>query len=138
MEKRTLNRYYLQRLSELTGFKDNGDVDLQNSVICIDDNDDIIAAIVVGNVTDIQTLGKTLPENVKDEKGSAQVLLLYMDNISSYGYLYDLLREFLGQLLSFKILWCPNSEYTSEILLNRLGFQCHINGITQTYYIMMN
>ena len=138
MEKLTLTEYYLQELTEKTGFQDYGDVDFQSSVLYIDDNGSIVASIVVGNVTNVPTLGEALPENVKDKKGSAQVLLLYMDNISSYGYLYALLREFLGPLLPFKILWCLNSEYTPEILLTRLGFQYHINGIIRTYYMMMN
>ena len=138
MEKLTLTEDYLQELTEKTGFQDNGDVDFQNSVLSVDDNGSVLAAIIVGNVTNLPTLGESLPENVKDEKGSAQVLLLYMDNFSSYGCLYDLLREFLGPLLPFKILWCLNGEYTPEILLTRLGFQHHINGIIRTYYMMMN
>ena len=126
MRNLTLTQDYIQELSAKTGFKDNGDVDFQNSVLYVDDNDSIVAAIVVGNITHVPALGKALPENVKDEKGSAQVLLLYIDNDSS------------SHLLPFKILWCNNSEYTSEELLKRLGFQYHINGITNTYYIMIN
>lgn len=138
MGKQTLNRHYLQKLSKVTGFKDNGDVDLQNSVLYVDENDNVIAAIVVGNITNVPVLGKALPDSVKDENGSAQILLLYMDSASSYGYLYDLLREFLGHLLPFKVLWSHNGEYTSEILLKRLGFQYHINGVSQTYYMLIN
>ena len=100
----TLTQDYIQELSAKTGFKDNGDVDFQNSVLYVDDNDS----------------------------------LLYIDNDSSYCNLYNLLSNFLSHLLPFKILWCNNSEYTSEELLKRLGFQYHINGITNTYYIMIN
>ena len=138
MRNLTLTQDYIQELSAKTGFKDNGDVDFQNSVLYVDDNDSIVAAIVVGNITHVPALGKALPENVKDEKGSAQVLFLYIDNDSSYCNLYNLLSNFLSHLLPFKILWCNNSEYTSEELLKRLGFQYHINGITNTYYIMIN
>ena len=88
MRNLTLTQDYIQELSAKTGFKDNGDVDFQNSVLYVDDNDSIVAAIVVGNITHVPALGKALPENVKDEKGSAQVLLLYIDNDSSYCNLY--------------------------------------------------
>ena len=71
MRNLTLTQDYIQELSAKTGFKDNGDVDFQNSVLYVDDNDSIVAAIVVGNITHVPALGKALPENVKDEKGSA-------------------------------------------------------------------
>ena len=138
MEKRTLFRKDLQQLTRLTTFVDNGDVDYSNSVICCDNSGNILAAIIVGNVTNHPTLGGSIPNEVSDEKGSAQVLLLYIDNVSSYGYLYELLRDFLGCFIPFKVLWCSESEYTPRNILEQLGFKSFISGIAKTYYMMIN
>lgn len=136
MEKRTLLQQDFTQLSQITGFQDNGDVDFHNSVACFDDNGAIISAIVIGNITNHPTLGKSIP--IIDEKGSAQVLLLYINNNSSYGTLYELLKDFIGNFLPFKVLWCSTSEYTEEGLLTRLGFQYHVSGIAKTFYLMIN
>ena len=136
MEKRTLLQKDLQHLSVLTSFVDNGDVDFSCSVICCDDNENIVAAIVVGNITNHPTLGKSIPDEVSDNNGSAQILLLYLDNNTSYGYLFELFKDFLWKLVPFKVLWCSNSEYTPNTILARLGFKFHISGIAKTYYIL--
>ena len=138
MEMLTINKDIITQLCNKTTFRDNGDVDYTYSVACLDDYGNVEAAILVGNVTNYQTLGNSLPENISDENGSAQILLLYMDNATSYGVLYELLRDFCCNLLPFKILWCFASEYTPAELLSRLGFQSHIRGISEVYYIMTN
>ena len=79
MEKITINKDILTQLCNKTTFRDNGDVDYANSVACLYDNGNVVAAILVGNITNYSTLGDSIPTNVSDEKGSAQMLLLYMD-----------------------------------------------------------
>ena len=138
MEKVKINDIVLTQLCSKTTFRDNGDVDYSHSVACLDNNGNVVAAILVGNITNLPTLGDSIPINVSDEKGSAQVLLLYMDNATSYGSLYELMRDFLCNLLSFKILWCFAGEYTPSITLSRLGFNSHTKGVSEIYYMMAN
>lgn len=138
MEKITINKDILTQLCNKTTFRDNGDVDYANSVACLDDNGNVVAAILVGNITNYPTLGDSIPTNVSDEKGSAQMLLLYMDNETSYGFLYELMRDFLNSLLPFKIFWCFAGEYTPAPTLSRLGFSRHIKGVSEIYYMMAN
>ena len=137
MEILTLHEMHLCKLTELTGFKNNGDVELEKSGVCIDDNNTIVAAIVVGNITNVPTLGKAIPDSVTDKNGSAQVLLLYVHDHRYYGSLQSL-RAFLGYLLPSKILWCPCSEYTPEELLSELCFQNYVNGLTKTYFMRID
>lgn len=138
MEKTTVNKNVLIQLCNKTTFRDNGDVDYTHSVACLDDNGNVVAAILVGNIANHSTLGDSIPLNVSDENGSAQVLLLYMDNATSYDFLYELMSDFLCSLLSFKILWCFAGEYTPATTLSRLGFNSNIKGISEIYYIMAN
>jgi len=125
-----LTEELLHQISELTGFHDNGDVDYDKSFLQIDGDGHIISAIVLGNITNDPTLGRSIPADISDENGSAQVLLLYLATNASIGYLNDLLLMgiHIGELQN-KLLWCFQGEHIPVDALDALGFNRYINGL---------
>lgn len=120
----------LHQLSELTGFHDNGDVDYDKSFLQIDEGGHIISAILLGNITNVPTLGRSIPADISDDNGSAQVLLLYLAANAPIGCLNNLLQIgiHLGELQN-KLLWCFQGEHIHEDALDALGFNRYINGL---------
>lgn len=117
MEKVSFSENLLEQLFRVSTFRDNGDVDLDHFVACVDDYGKIAAAIVVGNTTNHPTLGKSIPKTIYDKQGSAQILYLYTEDPTSFGLLNELLSDFLANLLPGKILWSYVSEYTRSCIM---------------------
>lgn len=125
-----LTEKLLHQISELTGFHNNGDVDYDKSFLQIDGDGNIISAIVLGNITNGPTLGRSIPADISDENGSAQVLLLYLAANAPIGCLNNLLLMgiHIGELQN-KLLWCFQGEHVHVDALYALGFNRHICGL---------
>lgn len=133
MVQRKLNESDFAYFREKFDFRDNGDVDNENSSVAVH-GDKILAAIILDTGTRQSVKCASYPQTVSNENGHSQILLMYMADDACFCYLKDLL-ESLKTSLPGKVVFCNELETISTEDLIALGFNEHILGVSRTFYM---